>query len=209
MGRDSTGAITTGSCLQVWCSSFVEHIKKGATYLTGSIEYPSGSSIGVKLLKESGNYWAKLSYQKTIGGEKRDYNYRVPIVSLPSNLGKGELYYFLCPVSGRRCKVLYMGYGSEYFKCREAYRLRIYYASQLSSRLDKHNDTYWRYEKKIKQEKKKHPKTHYRGKQTEAAFRIMRMEQKRFYHDQMRWRLLPVALMKSLARTGGKIEDWC
>jgi hypothetical protein len=51
MGRFSTGAITTGECLHVLVSAFTTHIKKGSTYLEGSINYQSGASIGVSLSK--------------------------------------------------------------------------------------------------------------------------------------------------------------
>jgi hypothetical protein len=52
-----------------------------------------------------------------------------------------------------------MAYGSLYFKCREAYRCLIYYASQLSSRLDKHNDKYWNPEHKLEKLYKSSPKS--------------------------------------------------
>ena len=202
MGRWDTGAITTGQCLQVWINGFVEHIKKGVTYLQGSFNYKSGASIGVKLIKEGSRYVVELNYYKTIEGEKKDISYQVQVVSVPSNLGKGEVYYFLCPFTYKRCKVLYMGYGSLYFKSREAYRHRIYYASQLSSHLDRHNDTYWRLERKLEQLYKKHPKTHYRGKTTRAQKRIERLEQEQDYHEKMRWTTVPLALRKILIKSG-------
>ncbi len=102
----------------------------------------------------------ELDYTKTIEGEKRKINYKIQSETLSSNLGKGEIYYFVCPFSFKRCKVLYMGYGSLYFKSRKAYRHRIYYASKLSSYLDKHNDKYWSLERRLEKLYIKHPKTH-------------------------------------------------
>lgn len=202
MGRWDTGAITVGHCLQVPIKAFTEHIKKGVTYLAGSIDYKSGAAIGVKLIKNGARYEAELSYYKTTDGKKEDLTYRVKIVSVPSNLGQGEVYYFLCPFSHRRCKTLYMGYGSLYFKSRQAYRHRIYYASQLSSHLDRHNDIYWRLDRELKQLYKKHPKTHYRGKPTKAQLKISRLEKEHEYHEEMRWVVIPKALQKSMALYG-------
>jgi hypothetical protein len=202
MGRWDTGAITTGQCLQVHIEAFTKHIKKGVTFLVGSIDYKSGASISVKLIKTGNSYEAELSYTKTRDGKKEDASYRVPIVSVPSNLGKGEVYYFLCPFSFKKCKTLYMGYGSLYFKSRQAYRHRIYYASQLSSHLDRHNDIYWRLERELERLKKKHPKSHYKAKPTKAQERIERLRREKMYHDRKRWEVLPKALQKSMAIYG-------
>lgn len=141
MGRWATGAVTTGQCLQLHIKSFTQEIKKGWLNFQGSTSWSSGASIGVALYKEKGNFIVTLDYAKTDrDGTKHPINYKVRIIGIPSNLGKGEVYYFICPFTHKRCKILYMGYGSHYFKSREAYWNRIYYASQLSSHLDRHND---------------------------------------------------------------------
>lgn len=202
MGRWETGAITTGQCLQIHIGSFAEHIKKETPFLVGSINYNSGASISVKLIKIAERYEVELSYYKTVNGERKDINYRVKVVSVPSNLGKGEVYYFFCPFSYHRCKVLYMGYGSPYYKSRKAYSLRIYYPSQLSSHLDRHNDKYWRLDKELEQLKNKHPKRHYRGQPTKALERIERLEREKMYHDRKRWEVMPKAIVKSMAQYG-------
>jgi hypothetical protein len=91
-----------------------------------------------------------------------------------------------------------MGYGSLYFKSREAYRHRIYYPSQLSSRLDKHNDKYWNLEHKLEKLYKSRPKSHYKGKKTAKMQRIERLERLQDYHEHMRWRVFPKALLKAM-----------
>lgn len=202
MGRWETGAITTGQCLQLNISNFTKYIKKAATNVSGSMEWGSGAAIHFKLSRENGLYYLELEYQKSDGSQKHYIKYRVLIVSVPSNLGIGEVYYFKCPFSFKRCKILYMGYGSYYFKSRSSYSHRIYYASQMSSRLNKHNDKYWNLEMKLEKLYKKHPKIHYRGKKTIAQLRIGRLEKKREYHDKMRWRILPIALIKNLSKEG-------
>lgn len=61
-------------------------------------------------------------------GKKKDYNYIIPVVSTRCNYG-GERWWFICPliVDGRscrrRCRIVYMPPGAEYFGCRECHRL--------------------------------------------------------------------------------------
>ncbi len=196
MGRNSTGAITVGECLRVNISLFTRQIKKGNYFFVSSIDYSNGAAITVGLTQNNGVFTATLTYNKTTNGEQTAISYEVKIVSISSNLGKGDVYYFICPFTFQRCKVLYMGYGSLYFKSRKAYQHRIYYASQLSSRLDKHNDIYWRLERQLGNLYGKHPKSHHKGKLTKPQKRIERLEQKKIYNDHMRWQILPKKLMK-------------
>jgi hypothetical protein len=61
-------------------------------------------------------------------GVKKDYNYLIPIVSTSCNYG-GKRWWYICPliVNGRschrRCRVVYMPPGSEYFGCRDCHQL--------------------------------------------------------------------------------------
>jgi hypothetical protein len=55
-------------------------------------------------------------------GEEFKLDYKIQLTSIPSNLGRGEVLYFVCPTSGRRARILYRAYGSHYFKSRQAYR---------------------------------------------------------------------------------------
>lgn len=67
-----------------------------------------------------------------------DYKYRdeprkytVTIISKPSNLGKGEIFYFVCPQTGKLCRKLYSIGG--YFLHRDAFA-GCYYESQTYSK---------------------------------------------------------------------------
>lgn len=61
-------------------------------------------------------------------GEKKDYNYVIPVVATPCNYG-GERWWYTCPlvVNGRscsrRCRIVYMPPGAQYFGCRECHQL--------------------------------------------------------------------------------------
>ena len=204
MGRWRTGAITVNQFLQINVKTFLKNSPKIFNSVAGKMSWSTGAEISFTLTKNCYGLSVRFEYYKTIDGKKEEVNYKVEIESLPSNLGKGEVYFFRCPFSFKRCKILYMGYGSLYFKSRKAYKHRIYYPSQLSSRLDKHNDIYWRLERRLPNLYSKHPKTHYKGKITHAQKRIETLEAKKDYHDQMRWRVLPQSIMKMVQSTGAK-----
>jgi hypothetical protein len=61
-------------------------------------------------------------------GEKKDFNYVIPVVSTLCNFG-GVRWWFVCPlfvndcVCNRRCRIVYMPPGAEYFGCRKCYEL--------------------------------------------------------------------------------------
>jgi hypothetical protein len=59
--------------------------------------------------------------------------YRINIVSINSNLGKGLIYYFVCPHTNRRCRTLYSISG--YFYHRRAFNGCMYECQTLSKRI--------------------------------------------------------------------------
>jgi len=79
---------------------------------------------------ENGPSGLRLMYTITDNnsGEKNDYDYTIPVVSTPCNYG-GKRWWYICPliVNGRscrrRCRIVYMPTGSEYFGCRECHQL--------------------------------------------------------------------------------------
>lgn len=60
-------------------------------------------------------------------------NYEVPLFQLPSNLGAGYVWYFLCPFTQKRCKKLYFING--YFQHREAIIMLIVKAVHITQLL--------------------------------------------------------------------------
>lgn len=200
MGRNTTGAITVNQCLFLNVNFYLKYIRNNIFPFAGSTSWNTGASISFLLSKDEAGLFLELNYSKTIKEEKESFNYKVRIVSVPSNLGKGENYYFICPISEKRCKILFMAYGSNYFKCRTAYQNRIYYPSQLSSRLNLNNDIYWRVERQLKTLYPKHPKTHYKGNFTRPQQRIKKLEAKRNFHDEIRWEISAKNLLKIMRR---------
>lgn len=102
-------------------------------------------------------------------------NYRVQLVSVPSNLGKGKVWYFLCPLIGKRCRKLYRT-GAKFLH-REAHPFALYESQTYS-----HNnrnlvslfDKKFGSEKAYDQIYSKHFKTHYAGKPTRRYKKLLK-----------------------------------
>lgn len=206
MGRWSTGAMTTRECRRIELKFLIRdgYFKKGY-YTRGVLSWTGGGSIIIicDLRKSSG--YVQLLYSLTNSkGESEEYDYKIYLEKVSSNLGKGDIYYFLCPISGKRCRILYQAYDSQYFKCRDAYRNRIYYPMQVSSKKSVYNDRYWELDRQLKQEyKRRHTET-YNGLVTKRAIRIQRLELKQMDADRMRWSLaaMPLSMQKFFRSKG-------
>ncbi len=201
MGRWGTGAITTGEALRIELSYLLRNgfIRQGR-HIEGILSWNNGSKIGIESFYNNEERCLKLSYYLTSNGtgEREDFEYTIQLTTIPSNLGRGEIVYFLCPITGRRARILYKCYGSKIWKSRGAYRQRIYYASQQCSKLSYHNTRYWALEKEIERCMGRSKKKHYQGNETRLRNRIKLLEEKKDYHDRARWAFLPKSLLKGL-----------
>jgi hypothetical protein len=201
MGRPSTGSWTVYESLRIELSYLLRSgfIKKNCVISfnlnwndqrgnsTGNI-----SCISSYMGTEDTNY-LELIYTLTNNSTdtKTNRRYKVYLHEQDSNLGKGKVLYFVCPVSGRNCRILYSAYGSHYFKAREAYQNRLYYDCQMASKLSRYNDAFWRIESHLKKINKRTNYGHRRYKDltTKAAQRFNRLFQKQCYLDELRWTL--------------------
>lgn len=98
-------------------------------------------------------------------------NYRVQLVTIASNLGIGLIWYFLCPVTGKRCSKLYETGG--YFYHRLAFRGMYDKQTQSKKSRDLHKifgD--WEVDKLNEQLYRKHFKRIYDGKHTRQYVRL-------------------------------------
>ncbi|MBK9401756.1 MAG: hypothetical protein IPN36_13165 [Bacteroidetes bacterium] len=106
-------------------------------------------------------------------------NYRVQLISFPSNLGKGVVWYFICPHTGKRCRKLYL--ADTYFYHRSAFR-GCMYESQTHSKayrdLGKTFGKYFQTERAFEQIYKKHFKQQYAGKPTKKYLKLSQQIQK-------------------------------
>ncbi|MDB5147093.1 MAG: hypothetical protein JWQ57_1113, partial [Mucilaginibacter sp.] len=116
-----------------------------------------------------------------------DLDYRIALFEKASNLGKGSVLYLVCPESGMNCRVLYRAYGCHRWKAREAYKNRLYYPIQLSSKMDRYNDRYWELDKQLTADRSRRLITHYKGQLTKRAVKRQKLELLQQQMDYLRW----------------------
>lgn len=142
------------------------------------LSWTDGSSLSVYSKRKD---FIVLDY--SIAGQS--IKYKIDISAVPSNLGRGDVLYFSCPQTARRCRILYRTYGSRYYKSRHAYANRIYYRSQIYNGA---NDNYFRLEAKISRmlNSQRYQET-YNGERTQWIKRIERMTERLDHLDDMRF----------------------
>jgi len=187
MGRYSTGVAVTDNILRIDIRQLVRigTIVKGYSK-SGTLSWTKGSGEKSSVHYES--YYIgdirclNLSYTHTdyYTGQKVHHEERIVLDAIPSNLGegKGEVLYFLCPESWNRCRILYYAYGSNVFKCRKAYRQRIYYPQQISSKNLRFLKRVFAVEDRLEELYKLRETNYYRGRLTRRRKRINRLIQK-------------------------------
>lgn len=133
----------------------------------------------------------RLMYQDYSKDKRIEMDYTIEITSILSNLGKGEIWYFVCPEKGCLARILYKCNGSLYFKSRTAYSRRIYYPIQLSGKYEYHQLRYISIDEEINRLKKINTRKTYRGNETKINQRIKKLEIRREHHDNSRFNYLP------------------
>lgn len=196
MGRQSTGAYTTQQCRKIDLRWMLKNgYLKENTHSSGQMSWTCGSTAGIEAIHRKDEKYIRLNYTVTDRqGIKTDYNYRIEIETIPSNLGKGEILYFVCPESGKRAKVLYSAYGHHKYIHREwyleRYGLRLYYNSQISSKIDYNNTMYFSTKNKVEALEdelyQKNRKRYYNGKPTKELQKLDLLIKKRNQYDHKR-----------------------
>ena len=174
MGRYSTGAITTGQALRIELSYLLKNkLVEKNHFVRSSLSWTNGSNIGFESKYFHDEAFIRLFYKNTnnVTNEVTNHDYKVYLTTIQSNLGKGDILYFICPVAGNNCRILYNCYGSTIWKSRDAYQNRIYYEDQLMSK--KYRPLKYIFiDKKLEELYNKKTKSHYRGKPTKIINRI-------------------------------------
>jgi hypothetical protein len=190
MGRRSTGVYEVMECTRIELSTLLKYkiLVKGHKTET-DFSWKDGSEILLQTCYKEDEKYIRLIYGFTReGGEKVNRDYKVYIDTVPSNLGKGEVLYFICPKQRIRCRVLYNAYGSHLWLSRKFYEsigLRIYYPSQARSKNNYEFNRRNHYKKKIDdyRDKKNKHRTH-KGKLTKDYTRYLKdsLEYEYWFH---------------------------
>lgn len=135
---------------------------------------PTGQ-IWIEANTHSEKPYIELDYK--FKGEPR--NYKVYLVSIPSNLNRGKVWYFICPHTNKRCRVLYSIGG--YFYHRTAF-VGCMYEKQTQTKkyrvLEKTLGAYFQSNQLYDQLYRKHLKKQYAGKPTKKYLRLTQQIQK-------------------------------
>ena len=138
-------------------------------------EIISSISVGVGTPRKPQSPYLEFDYKYK--GEK--INYRVQLVKVQSNLGKGEIWYFLCPRTLKRCRKLYLIDG--YLFHRSAFSGCMYEVQTFSKSnrgLNKLCKEYFQYESLYCQLNQKHLKKQYSGKPTKKYLKLSQQMQR-------------------------------
>mgnify|MGYP006374024347 FL=1 len=128
-------------------------------------------------------------------GSVETWKQRIELQTAPSPL-QGELLYFICPRSGKRCRKLYRAYHSHGFYSRTAFGYRLYYPVQASSRMDKPGRQLQAVERRLAKLQAMRSTATYQGKPTKRAQRITQLEEEAERLEVLRWspEFLPKAI---------------
>jgi len=161
------------SKLKGWGYLDPEQIKSGT--LNWSRNGNPIGSISIKVNTHSEQPYIELDYKY----REEPRNYKVYLTSTPSNLNRGEIWYFICPQTKKRCRKLYSIGG--YFLHREAFNGCMYETQTQSKKyrqLDKTLGAYFKIDNLYSELYKKNFKKTYAGKPTKRYLRIMEQIQK-------------------------------
>ncbi len=192
MGRWSSSSKTEADCLK----KIEMHWLKEQGFLDGwksnTIKWTNNfgggeESIGIEV--DTGGMYVRLHYSQTdYDGEKKDFDYKIPLTTTRCNYG-GVRYWFICPLivdgthCGRRVGVLYK--GRDYFGCRHCHDL--IYSSQKENRKCKDYPLFRAITLTMRKEKleAKAKRISYAGKLTKKQQKLMKICQELIYYSKL------------------------
>lgn len=127
------------------------------------------ASISILINTKSEKPYIELNYK--FNGEPRKYI--LYFTTIVSNLKKGLIWYFICPVTKKRCRILYLVDG--YFLHRDAFENCMYETQTRSKKiaaLDKKYGLYFKSDEIYSQYLKKNLKKQYAGKPTKRYLKL-------------------------------------
>ena len=148
-------------------------LKAGAVHWSRNGE--NTGSISIRVCTHSENLFLEFDYKCN----QVPIKYKVQLISVLSNLGKGVVWYFVCPRTSKHCRKLYL--ADTYFYHREAFKGCMYEKqtqSKKSRYLDKTLGAYFKTDQLYEQLYKKNFKKQYAGKPTKNYLKLTQQIQK-------------------------------
>lgn len=142
--------------------------------VSGVISWSGGSRISVTSYSQ-----LRMELKYTLTRTDKEINYSVRLVLRPSNLGVGEILFFVCPNTLEACRKLYLPSGQKYFLSRKAFP-ELIYDSQISNKRLRFFEKMFRYERKIEEIYEEGFRPFYNGKKTRKHLLIEKYSNKGF-----------------------------
>ncbi len=171
MGRNSSGVHLYDDKLQLSITELKEwNYLKENSKIKATISWSNTySESSITILVNTSEMTVLFNYSS--GGEPKKY--KVKLTTIPSNIGKGKIYYFLCPVTNKKCRKLYLSNGV--FTHRTVFNGM--YECQTTSQQYRKLGKYFKYERAVdkayEEINSKHFKTHYNGVETKRYKRLL------------------------------------
>lgn len=175
-------------------------------HIGGSMSWERGGSISFESKLYENEKYLRVMYTTTDRyGIAENYDYKIQLVSVPSNLKKGTVLYFKCPRTGKRARVLYSAYGNDLFLHRDYYKdhhgKRLFYNSQTTSKDWYNNTMYFNYKRQVAAYENylhtfKQWRRTYGGKETKHFKRLRQLKEKMLYYDMKRCEALRKVVYK-------------
>jgi len=150
---------------------------KPGNYRSGKVYWQREASVGyiVSLSLEFEQAYIQFTYAY----DGQPVQYRVPLIPVPANIGKGLVWFFRCPSTGQRCKKLHLIKGR--FIHRSAVRGAMYKRQTESKRgrvVSRYMDMHDVHAEVWEVVKKPYFKMSYRGKETRRVARLIRKKER-------------------------------
>jgi hypothetical protein len=174
MGRDATGIDYTTTAPRFELSVLLKagYFRDRAT-CSGGWSWSNGERAEVVTARTGPNAHMDITTHLSQGGQVHE---RIYMHGVRSNLGRGWVLYFICPRTGKLCRILYRAYHSSMWRSREAFSYRLYYPQQAESGWGRYLTREGRVSAKLERLYSMRATTTCKGKPTRRALRIARLE---------------------------------
>jgi hypothetical protein len=181
MSKASKHPILYNECWQISISALNEWgYLKAEQYKSGKITWSRGEGEykeitgQIDIIVETGTEpYLELDYR--FNG--KPISYRVPLILIPSNLGIGCVWFFVCPQTGECCRKLY--FVGERFLHRKAFK-GCMYGKQTYSKRGRMLDSSFVYLNAKEKMKGRYFKRYYNGKPTKRYCQLLKKAEKTF-----------------------------
>ena len=180
MGRNGTGIDYTTTCprLDLFDLLRVGYFTKDAK-CSGSWTWNNGDRAEIVTHRQGRTAYMEVVTRWTdYAGREVEARQRIDLHSVPSNLGRGHVLYFICPRTGKLCRILYRAYSSTSWRSREGFSYRLYYPQQADPAWGRNLSRENAVERKLDRLYSRRIVANYRGRPTRRALRIAKLERK-------------------------------